>query len=146
MFCKRCGALKILIKSGASRCKNCSKAWNREYYRRSEIRRAKSRRQYLLRRYGVTLEHLEELLLQQQGCCAICGRHWTACTPACKSRYETMFLNYLCVDHDHESGRVRSLLCNACNTAIGLLEEDLARFEAAADYVRRAQQRRAGTS
>ena len=46
----------------------------------------------------------------------LCGR--------CKRvRHEVTFLQYLYVDHDHRTGRVRGLLCNACNTAIGLFEE-----------------------
>ena len=51
-------------------------------------------------------------------------------------RYEVTFLHHLCVDHDHKSGKVRGLLCNAWNTAIGLFEEDLGRFDAAAAYLR----------
>src|SRR5271166_1584181 len=82
LYCKRCGSLKKLIKSGASRCYSCSVAWSREYYHRSEIRRSKLRRQYLLRRYGVSFEDLEVLLLQQKECCAICRRPWRACVPA----------------------------------------------------------------
>jgi len=46
-----------------------------------------------------------------------------------------MFLQHLCVDHDHKSGAVRGLLCNACNTAIGLFEEDAQRFLAVLEYV-----------
>jgi hypothetical protein len=46
-----------------------------------------------------------------------------------------MFLQHLCVDHDHRSGHVRGLLCNARNTAIGLFEEDTRRFEAALAYL-----------
>jgi Recombination endonuclease VII len=42
----------------------------------------------------------------------------------------------LCIDHDHQRKTIRGLLCNACNTAIGLFEEDLDRFEAAAIYLR----------
>jgi hypothetical protein len=46
-----------------------------------------------------------------------------------------MFLQHLCVDHDHANGNVRGLLCNACNTAIGLFEEDVERFATAAAYL-----------
>jgi hypothetical protein len=48
-----------------------------------------------------------------------------------------MFLHYLCIDHDHRNGRIRGLLCNACNTAIGLFEEDVTRFAEAVRYLRR---------
>jgi Recombination endonuclease VII len=48
-----------------------------------------------------------------------------------KVNHEVLFLQFLYVDHDHRTGEVRGLLCNACNTAIGLLEEDRARISAA---------------
>lgn len=41
----------------------------------------------------------------------------------------------LAIDHDHETGEVRGLLCSACNTSIGLLGDDLGRIEAAALYL-----------
>lgn len=72
--------------------------------------------------------------------CAICSKHWRECVPAKKVRHEESFLQYLCVDHDHERNHVRGLLCNACNTAIGLLEEDEGRFSLAVDYLRRQPQ------
>jgi Recombination endonuclease VII len=94
------------------------------------------RRTYLLRRYGSSLEDLERLLHEQRGRCAICRRHWQECTPAKRTAHETIFLQHLHVDHDHGSGTVRGLLCNACNTAIGLFEEDVPRFLSAVEYLR----------
>jgi hypothetical protein len=90
-----------------------------------------------LRKYGISIEQLEALLRRQQDRCAICRRPWQECVLAKRSRYELRFLHHLCVDHDHATGAVRGLLCNACNTAIGLLEEDRGRFLAAADYLDR---------
>jgi hypothetical protein len=84
----------------------------------------------------VSLEYLEWLLLEQNSQCAICRKHWQACVPAKKVRHEGSFLQYLCVDHDHKRSRVRGLLCNACNTAIGLVDEDVDRLLLAADYLR----------
>jgi hypothetical protein len=89
------------------------------------------------RKYGTGIEDLKKILREQADCCAICLRPWLACVSAKRSRYEKLFLHHLCVDHDHRSGTVRGLLCNACNTAIGLFEEDLQRFENAVAYLRR---------
>jgi hypothetical protein len=59
-------------------------------------------------RYGITPECYEDMLAKQGGVCAICGGE--------PHRYR------LAVDHDHKSGKVRSLLCSPCNTALGALE------------------------
>ncbi|MBV8371320.1 MAG: endonuclease VII domain-containing protein [Candidatus Eremiobacteraeota bacterium] len=89
-----------------------------------------------MRRYGTTFEQLEQLLVEQGGRCAICHKRWQRCKAAKRARDEGLFLHYLCVDHDHDRNVVRGLLCNNCNTAIGLFEEDLDRFESAVTYLR----------
>lgn len=83
----------------------------------------------------MTLEALEVMLHEQDGCCAICRKHWTICKPAKRARDRNVFLHHLYVDHDHARDSVRGLLCNSCNTAIGLFEEDLERFGAAVAYL-----------
>lgn len=93
----------------------------------------------MLRRYGVSIEELEQLLIKQQDRCAICKRRWQECVPAKRVRYEKTFLQHLCIDHDHVGGNVRGLLCNACNTAIGLFGEDAQRLESAIDYLRQGR-------
>ncbi len=55
------------------------------------------------------------------------------------SRYDAVFLQHLYVDHCHVTGRVRGLLCNRCNTAIAMLEEDLSRFDAGKAYLLRTR-------
>lgn len=65
-----------------------------------------------LRQYGLTPEDYEGLLVQQGFCCAICGVHASELEKA------------LCVDHDHDTHKVRGLLCSECNQAIGKLQDD----------------------
>jgi hypothetical protein len=43
----------------------------------------------------------------------------------------------LCLDHDHETGRARGILCNACNSALGLLKDSAQRLDGLLAYVRR---------
>lgn len=62
------------------------------------------------RKFGVTVEWLEETLLAQGGVCAICQR------PCVSGRA-------LAVDHNHQTGAIRGLLCANCNRALGLLQD-----------------------
>jgi hypothetical protein len=133
--CGKCGSLKIALRSGKLICPPCRRRYAREYYRNSEFQRARQREYYVLRRYGVKMAELEQLLERQNGCCAICRKHWRLCTPAKHTPYEVVFLHHLCIDHSHEHGEVRGLLCNSCNTAIGLFAEDGIRFVNAMLYL-----------
>lgn len=72
--------------------------------------------------YGIDEAQYEALYLAQNGACAICLR-----PPQPGS--------VLVVDHNHESGGVRALLCSACNTGIGLLGDDPVRLRAAELYL-----------
>lgn len=82
-----------------------------------------------LQKYGVDPYWYEKKLEEQHGVCAICGKPETA-----KFRGKVVRLS---VDHDHRNGKLRGLLCAACNRAIGLMKEDPATLRAAADYLER---------
>ena len=73
--------------------------------------------------HGITPEQYRDLLSAQDAVCAICEQ-------PCLSGKR------LAVDHDHELGRIRGLLCGRCNTALGLLEDQEPRLLAALDYLR----------
>ena len=92
-----------------------------------------SRRAHLKRTFGITQEEYEARLREQGGGCAVCGR------PPKPGKS-------LHVDHDHETGYVRGLLCFSCNAALGHFQDDLDRIDAALTYVaakRRVAQLRA---
>lgn len=78
---------------------------------------------HLERKYGVTLEWYEETLVAQGGCCAVCGY-----VPEKGQRR-------LAVDHDHETGVVRGLLCQLCNLSVGYMKDDPILLRAAATYL-----------
>lgn len=62
--------------------------------------------------------------------CEICG------TNVAWSR-EASVRSVACIDHCHETGRVRGVLCSRCNAALGLLDDEPCRLRAAADYIER---------
>jgi hypothetical protein len=92
----------------------------------------RARAEHLRRVYGLTMEEYEQMLTGQNGLCACCGRSETRRVGR-KKRSENAPL--LHVDHCHTTGRIRGLLCSACNQALGLLEEDPQRIKALLHYV-----------
>lgn len=94
---------------------------------RREQRKAvepRTRRGEIVKKYGITLVDYEEILAKQNGLCAIC------------ERVENNGKAF-CVDHDHENGKIRGLLCYKCNTAIGLLGDNIDLAERAVSYLRK---------
>jgi hypothetical protein len=83
------------------------------------------------RYYGIDFKEYQKMHDDQNGLCAICGNPETAVHDG-KARS-------LAVDHDHETGEVRQLLCRACNSGIGHLNDDMNRVEAAFLYLKRHQ-------
>lgn len=81
-----------------------------------------------VRKYGVDEETVQEMLRQQGGGCAICGRK----QPNGNS-------NVFHVDHDHTTGQVRGILCSSCNIGIGSLGDDARIVYAAFKYLERFQ-------
>ena len=86
-----------------------AKIKHREYYQK---RKESQKNAKLLRQYGISLEKYRETLDSQNGKCIICGKS------------ETENGKMLAVDHDHKTGKVRGLLCNNCNVAVGFMQDD----------------------
>lgn len=144
-YCKKCDQAKALDdfhrdkKAADGRCfycKECNKRKARENYA-ANPERAKAyekkrrledperdRRKNYKRKYGITLEQYNEMLERQGGVCAICAQP--------ERRQET---SNLAVDHCHETGEIRGLLCSNCNRAIGLMSDDPERLISAANYL-----------
>lgn len=104
-------------KNNPDKVKKSYKRWkgeNSEYLKRAWLRRA----------YNLTLEDYQKMLDDSGGFCEICSK------PFDFDNREP------CVDHDHVTGIVRGLLCQKCNTGIGMLNDDATILQKAADYLR----------
>lgn len=99
------------------------RSWGRDYRRRMRDVR-----------YGVEEGTVEALTQIQGGRCAACGR--TADEVACAGKSGER----LHVDHDHATGFVRGMLCKKCNSALGLVDDDVDRLMALAAYLLGARQ------
>lgn len=93
--------------------------WNK---RNPEKTKLAYRRCMLKRRYGITLEEYEKMFAEQDGKCAICK----GVCPTGRN---------LAVDHDHDTGKVRGLLCSRCNQGIGQLR-NIAILQSAITYLK----------
>jgi hypothetical protein len=90
---------------------------------RDKIDKDKRRTYELKRNFGITRSAYDDLLRGQGNKCAVCrGIEWGGHGPS--------------VDHDHERGFVRGILCHRCNLAIGLIRDDPRIAELMAGYLR----------
>lgn len=104
---------------GIKQCPDCyrsAKLTYRQKHKEKERLEKKNRYNFSLEKnrklkyeYGIGLEKYNYMLASQNNCCAICKK-----TDG-KS---------LCVDHNHATGKIRGLLCNKCNKALGLFNDD----------------------
>lgn len=79
--------------------------------------------------YGITAEQYNEMFSNQNGCCAICAIH------------QSKLKRRLSVDHNHDTGKVRELLCNHCNSALGIMRESTELFNKAINYLQKHKEK-----
>ena len=77
-----------------------------------------------MKTYGISSADYDRMLEEQDGCCAICK------SPTTNSRSK-----YFMVDHDHDTGEVRGLLCHKCNVLIGHANDNKTILENAITYL-----------
>ena len=109
------------------KCKKCYVKKQQEKY--DPI---KKRNENLKRNYGITLEEYNTMLENQGGVCAVCGTD----DPKGRRSGRGVVKDFY-VDHNHITGEVRGLLCNACNRAIGNFQDDPSILEKAVLYLRK---------
>lgn len=119
-----------------SRCKQCNKestqAWQKEnskrfeesWKARDELNRKNGHTKFRrAKRYGLTIEELDNLLKEAGGVCKICPRE-----P----------IKWLVIDHDHVTGVVRGVLCERCNQGLGLFNDNVEWLQNAIKYLNNA--------
>ena len=123
---------KAWAEANPERNRSRARKWSEE---NAEYARQRSRQWYcnntdkkrardLRIKFGITPEIYETMLASQNGVCAICSK-------SCKSG------KLLAVDHDHNTGRVRGLLCMECNTGLGKFLDSAELLRKSADYLER---------
>lgn len=123
--CKETKELKLFSAASASKdgkrkqCKACDHLYR--LANQDEIREY-----HYQNRYGISLNQYEEKLKEQDYSCAICGSKHTS----------NERMKRLVVDHDHNTGMVRGLLCHSCNVAIGAAKEQEEILMACISYLR----------
>lgn len=121
--------------------KNKSKERNKRYYEQHKQERNDINKRYrwengikialtkkkhwLFHKYKITLEQYHELEISQNGVCAICHKKET------RKGYTN-----LVVDHDHETSKVRGLLCDKCNRGLGYFDENIDFLVSAIEYLK----------
>ena len=120
--CGKCGKMKPLtefyknrkLKDGhRGNCKLCEKPMHQNCM--------------LQCKFGITLADYDRMFEGQKGLCAICKDP--------ERRIESGIVTRLCVDHDHKTGKVRGLLCRRCNSAIGLVNDDIVMLSRCIEYL-----------
>lgn len=103
-------------------CKSCHKnttvKWQNENSDKVSLIR---RRTKLKQKYGISVEEYDAMFKEQNGVCKLCYKEHTR--------------RPLNVDHCHSTGKVRGLLCDKCNMALGLLNDDVKLIDKIKDYL-----------
>jgi hypothetical protein len=110
-----------------STCKECNKKRATNFGRKHPEKRKNS---YLKHKYGITLEQHKQMLKESNGLCEICGKE------EIRKGIKGKVIN-LSIDHNHQSGKIRGLLCQNCNSSLGALKEDIKILENMINYLKK---------
>ena len=106
-------------------CKPCRVKLNGESFRKMGKKRCKTtQKDYKLRsKYDITLSDFHKQMEFQNNVCAIC-----------KGQFESERKTH--VDHCHSTGKIRGILCSACNHALGMFKDNVETMQTALDYIK----------
>ena len=102
-----------------------------EVYKKNQLAaREKNKDKLLRKRYGITFKQLDIMIESQNNLCYICGKIECRIRSNGKSRE-------LSVDHNHETGQVRDLLCSKCNLVVGNCDESIEILLKTIEYIKK---------
>ena len=102
-------------------CKNCKDILRKTYGKVNPVIKRKAK---LKMKFGITLEQYDRMFEKQNGVCKICGKY-------------DMTGRRLAVDHDHNTGKIRALLCANCNMLLGRIESTPILFKKVLEYLKK---------
>jgi hypothetical protein len=125
-LCKKCGKYypleemekckKSRERGGDGRRHTCMPCKRKRHYKSKDknplAQKLRQRKSHLWQRYKITLADYDRMLSEQDNKCGICGKDYT------------INGRNLDVDHCHLTGKVRGLLCNPCNSAMGKVKDN----------------------
>jgi hypothetical protein len=110
------------------RCRECAKEHSRLYRVNNPLKAKETVRKATIKnKFNITIEQYKQLLIKQNNKCAICDRSYF--------EYKKTTKREFCIDHNHQTGEIRGLLCSPCNRAIGQLQDNPNILRKAAFYL-----------
>jgi hypothetical protein len=99
-------------------------AWADKHRDKLRLQRRKS---HLNINFNITIEEFDEMMKKQNYSCVICGYKFDPFIRDKSVKYA--------IDHDHESGAIRGILCRACNSGLGYFKDSPDIMQKATDYL-----------
>ena len=101
-------------------CKECIRIKERTYHNKNKEKRQHGKRKNgLKKKYNLSIEQLNQMVLDQNNKCGICFKE----------------MSKPCIDHNHQTGKVRKLLCFHCNVLLGHCNENIEILQSAIYYL-----------
>ena len=133
--CRKCDTTKSLFefyKNNATAdkltlyCKECCKKDEKDYHKRNPTKKINRNRKKMITASGapITSDELRLMIIEQDNKCDICNT----------------IMKKPCIDHDHSTGLIRGLLCQQCNSMLGMAKDDIQRLENAIIYLKKHYQ------
>jgi hypothetical protein len=131
-LCKRCLTEKSeseFYKDSAKKdklttyCKICCKDLESAYHKNNPVKKSNRKRKNMISKSGlpITMNEYNHMLHTQDNKCGICD----------------LVMKTPCIDHNHTTGVIRMLICNSCNTMLGMAKEDQHILKNAIEYLRK---------